>query len=69
LTKLVDEWANEIASATNLRYNASDNSASSLLIAFDDSKGRTGLWPTLNSMRNVEKTGLFEVDGGAEVER
>jgi len=69
LKKLVDEWANEIALATNLRYKASDKSANSLLIAFDDSKGRTGLWRTLNSMRNVEKTGLFEVDGEAEVER
>lgn len=63
LTKLVEEWKNEIASATNLRYSASDKSANSLLIAFDERKGGTGLWPTLNSMRNVEKTGLFEVDG------
>jgi len=69
LTKLVYEWVNEISLATNLRYSASDNSADSLLIAFDESKGRTGVWPTLNSMRNVEKTGLFEIDGGAEVER
>ena len=69
LMKLVDEWANEIDSATNLRYKASDKSADSLLISIDDSKGRTGLWPTLNSMRNVEKTGLFEVDGEAEVEK
>ena len=69
LHKLVKEWENEIVSATNLRYKASDKSAQSLLIAFDDRKGGAGLWPTLNSMRNVEKTGLFEVDGEAEVER
>ena len=65
LMTLVDEWINEIASTTNLRYKASDKSANSLLAAIDDRKGRTGLWPTLNSMRNVEKTGLFEVDGGS----
>lgn len=69
LTKLVEEWINEIASATNLRYSASDKSANSLLIAFDERKGGTGLWPTLNSMRNVEKTGLFEVDKGTQDER
>lgn len=63
LMKLAEEWASEIATATNLRYSASDKSANSLLIAFDERKGGTGLWPTLNSMRNVEKTGLFEVDG------
>ena len=63
LMKLAEEWANEIATATNLRYSASDKSANSLLIAFDERRGGTGLWPTLNSMRNVEKTGLFEVDG------
>lgn len=67
--KLAEEWASEIATATNLRYSASDKSANSLLIAFDERKGGTGLWPTLNSMRNVEKTGLFEVDGESLVER
>jgi hypothetical protein len=69
LMKLAEEWASEIATATNLRYSASDKSANSLLIAFDERKGGTGLWPTLNSMRNVEKTGLFEVDGESSVER
>lgn len=68
LTTLIDEWVNEIELVTNLRYKASDRSTSSLLIAFEERKGGAGLWPTLNSMRNVEKTGLFEVDGGTEVE-
>ena len=68
LTKLIDEWANEITLVTNLRYKSPDKSTSSLLIAFDERKGGNGLWPTLNSMRNVEKTGLFEIDGGTEVE-
>jgi hypothetical protein len=64
LVKLIDEWTNEVEVTINLRYQAKDKSAESLLVSFDDSKTKTGLWETLNSMRNVEKTGLFEVDGG-----
>jgi len=69
LTKIAEEWASEIESSTNLRYNASDKSADSLLVAFEQHNKGVGLWPTLNSMRNVEKTGLFEVAGGAQDER
>lgn len=60
LDALIDEWSCESSSAINLRYKAFDKSATSLLIPFDDDE-YTGVWQTLNSMRNVEKAGLFEV--------
>jgi len=66
IARLIREWEKEASSATNLRYRSKDKSAESLLVSFDDTKTKTGLWETLNSMRNVEKTGLFEVDGGLE---
>lgn len=69
LKRLVEEWVNEIDVAINLRFNAADKSAESLLVNLDGNKERSGLWPTLNSMRNVEKTGLFEIDGEIDAER
>jgi len=69
LKKIADEWTSEIGLSTNLRYSAADKSADSLLVAFEQHNKGVGLWPTLNSMRNVEKTGLFEVTGGVEDER
>lgn len=68
LAKLVEDWQREVESSTNLRFHSKDKSASSLLVSFEEKKAKSGLWTTLNSMRNVEKTGLFEVDGGTRIE-
>lgn len=64
---IVSEWNCEVdrceEQGINLRYNPVDGSAEALLFPFEDEgKGKgKGLWKTLNSMRNVEKTGLFRI--------
>ena len=63
LERLVEEWEKEASEATNLRYKQNDKSTDGLLAPFEDSQSTSGLWKTLNSMRNVEKTGLFEITG------
>jgi len=63
---LVSEWSAEIKRCTNLRYNPKDKSASALLVPYDDGETKQGLWKTLNSMRNVEKTGLLKIVKGVE---
>ncbi|WP_257297159.1 DEAD/DEAH box helicase [Endozoicomonas sp. YOMI1] len=63
LDRLVAEWEDEASSATNLRYKQNDKSTEGLLAPFEGSQFSSGLWKTLNSMRNVEKTGLFEIAG------
>ncbi|WBA83756.1 hypothetical protein [Endozoicomonas sp. GU-1] len=63
LDRLVAEWEDEASSATNLRYKQNDKSTEGLLVPFEGSQFSSGLWKTLNSMRNVEKTGLFEIAG------
>lgn len=61
LDKLINQWQIEASSALNLRYKPYDRSAKSLLVPFYDDFC-SGVWLTLNSMRNVEKTALFEID-------
>lgn len=63
LDRLVAEWEGEASSATNLRYKQNDKSTEGLLAPFEGSQFTSGLWKTLNSMRHVEKTSLFEVAG------
>ncbi|AMO54988.1 helicase-related protein [Endozoicomonas montiporae] len=63
LDRLAEEWEKEASEVTNLRYKQNDKSTDGLLAPFEDSQFASGLWKTLNSMRNVEKTALFEVAG------
>ncbi len=70
IDKLVDEWVLEVErcneESLNLSYNPKDKSAEALLFPYDDATKRRGLWETLNSMRNVEKTGLFKIVKGVK---
>lgn len=61
LEELVNAWYDRAQEATNFHYNSRDNSAFSLLLSMDASSSKPGLWPTLNSMRNVESMALFEL--------
>ena len=62
LRNLVKKWHDEAVRCAGdrrqLKYKSSDNSADALLRQFDDPPSK-GLWTTLNSMRNVEDTGLL----------
>ena len=68
---IIAEWQSEVDRChegnLNLRYNPTDKSAEALLVSYDESNIR-GLWKTLNSMRNVEKTGLFRILRGVKNE-
>ncbi|UYM16234.1 DEAD/DEAH box helicase [Endozoicomonas euniceicola] len=68
LDRLIADWENETSTATNLRYKQHDNSTEGLLAPFEGEKSSSGLWKTLNSMRSVEKTGLFEVAGDKKID-
>lgn len=61
LDSLIAEWKTEASSAINLRYKSDDKGATSLLVPFDEGR-YAGVWQTLNSMRNVEKTAQFQVN-------
>ena len=65
LDRLVDRWHTEARrcerAKRRLSYEARDGGADGLLRQFDDPPSR-GLWRTLNSMRNVEETGVLERD-------
>lgn len=67
---LINEWFSEVERCNeehlNLRYSPKDRSAEALLIPFEDETKTNGLWKTLNSMRNVEKTGLFKIVRGVK---
>lgn len=62
IDRLATEWHDEAEQSTrrkrDLCYEAPDKSAESLLCHFDDP--HRGIWKTLNSMRNVEETGLLQ---------
>ena len=62
--KLLDELQQEVdrckTQHLNLRYNSRDNSSESILRSFDNPRD-SGLWKTLNSMRNVESSALLEL--------
>ncbi len=68
LDRLIVDWETETLTATNLRYKQYDNSTEGLLAPFEGQKSSSGLWKTLNSMRSVEKTGLFEVAGDKKID-
>ncbi|WP_230657364.1 DrmB family protein [Psychrobacter sp. I-STPA10] len=58
---LIEQWKDEASSAINLRYKADDKAGRSLLASFENDQ-YSGVWQTLNSMRNVEKMALFEIN-------
>ena len=65
LDRLAERWHQEARRCERQRrrlsYRANDRSADGLLRQFDESPSR-GLWRTLNSMRNVEDTGVLQRD-------
>ena len=65
LDRLAERWHQEARRCERQRrrlsYQANDRSADGLLRQFDDPPSR-GLWRTLNSMRNVEDTGVLQRD-------
>lgn len=61
LNTIINQWEDEIENRDNLRYQVSDKSCENLLIDIEKQNSEKGLWPTLNSMRNVEKTGLYKI--------
>lgn len=62
LDSLIDEWRVEASLPTlSLRYDDSHLGTRNLLISFNDKRGQ-GVWQTLDSMRNVEKTALLKVN-------
>jgi len=62
IDRLVADWHNEVKlSEKNRRklvYFSSDRGSNNLIRGFDN---KQGLWPTLQSMRNVEKTALMKI--------
>ena len=65
LDRLAERWHQEARRCERqkrrLNYQAKDRAADGLLRQFDDPPAR-GLWRTLNSMRNVEDTGVLQHD-------
>ena len=65
LDRLAERWHEEARRCERqkrrLNYEAKDGSSDGLLRQFDDPPSR-GLWRTLNSMRNVEDTGVLQRD-------
>ena len=65
LNRLAERWHEEARRCERekrrLNYEAKDGSVDGLLRKFDDPPSR-GLWRTLNSMRNVEDTGVLQRD-------
>ena len=65
LDRLAERWDQEARRCERqkrrLNYQANDRSADGLLRQFDDPPSR-GLWRTLNSMRNIEDTGVLQRD-------
>ncbi len=64
LDQLISEWDSEVERCNeesfNLRFDPK-NKEEALLIPYEDETKTNGLWKTLNSMRNFDKTGLFKV--------
>jgi hypothetical protein len=60
---LTQQWENEIMSCAELKralnYVAHDRSADTLLYNYGEEQN--GLWPTLQSMRNVEFSAIARV--------
>ncbi len=59
---LLQEWLAEAkrcrANRRRLHYDSKDRSSDSLLFGHD--RPRKGVWPTMNSMREVERTGVLQ---------
>lgn len=68
IDNLVLEWDNETkyCKDNNVRlvYNSSDRGFNNLICNFEE---KNGLWQTLQSMRNVESSGLFKLIKGVRV--
>lgn len=64
---LVAQWRDEArrcaAEKRQLNYQASDTERNADRLLYDHEASRPGLWRTLHSMRNVERTGTFRIDG------
>jgi hypothetical protein len=62
IDSLTEQWRNEVERCKlerrQLNYESRDNNADRLLYNHDDLI--KGLWPTLQSMRNVENTALLK---------
>jgi hypothetical protein len=62
---LISAWLSEINYCSENRrklvYFSTDKASNNLICNFDE---ENGLWPTLNSMRNVENTALMRMLGG-----
>ena len=69
IENLVDEWSSETeyckTNKITMAYQSKDRGYSSLLCDFD--RQDRGLWPTLQSMRNVENTALIKLLGGVRL--
>lgn len=63
IDRLVGQWRSEVVRCQQekrqLNYEARDNNADRLLYNHDDNANK-GLWPTLQSMRNVENSALLK---------
>ena len=63
IDRLVEEWYSEVNQCKDrraLHYQADDDDASSNRLLFNHGDRIRGLWPTLQSMRNVENTALLK---------
>ena len=64
IDKLVDEWQAEIRSCVSqrrqLHYQANDRERNNERLLYNHTDKIKGLWPTLQSMRNVEETALLK---------
>lgn len=64
IDKLVDEWQAEVRSCASqkrqLHYQASDRERNNERLLYNHNDKIKGLWPTLQSMRNVEETALLK---------
>lgn len=64
IDRLVEQWCAEVAychaSRIQLNYQAPDNNQVENRLLYNHDDKIKGLWPTLQSMRNVENTGLLK---------
>ena len=63
IDKLVEEWKSEVSSCKSqrrqLHYHSNDREKNSERLLYNHNDKIKGLWPTLQSMRNVEDTSLL----------
>ena len=67
LERLVEQWHDEARRCEEdrrqLSYQAPNNERNADRLLYGHGESRRGLWPTLNSMRNVESTGMLKLHG------